>query len=89
MRADSLGAELAVAVRGAPPLVCRVRQRGRVAPSAGPRPRPTATQQRRRSPPPGSLDNSSPVTSKPDAFFSELKDFREANKEECIHSDPE
>uniref|UniRef100_A0A8C0QXR0 Migration and invasion inhibitory protein n=1 Tax=Canis lupus dingo TaxID=286419 RepID=A0A8C0QXR0_CANLU len=37
----------------------------------------------------GSLDNSSPVTSKPDAFFSELKDFREANKEECIHSDPE
>ncbi|XP_041620745.1 migration and invasion-inhibitory protein isoform X4 [Vulpes lagopus] len=37
----------------------------------------------------GSLDNSSPVTSKPDAFFSELKDFREANKEECVHSDPE
>uniref|UniRef100_A0A384CEU4 Migration and invasion inhibitory protein n=1 Tax=Ursus maritimus TaxID=29073 RepID=A0A384CEU4_URSMA len=37
----------------------------------------------------GSLDNSSPVTSKPEAFFSKLQDFREANKEECIHSDPE
>ncbi|XP_034527108.1 migration and invasion-inhibitory protein isoform X3 [Ailuropoda melanoleuca] len=37
----------------------------------------------------GSLDNSSPVTSKPEAFFSKLRDFREANKEECISSDPE
>ncbi|VFV35560.1 Hypothetical predicted protein [Lynx pardinus] len=37
----------------------------------------------------GSLDNTSPITSKPEAFFSKLQDFREANKEECIHSDPE
>ncbi|XP_029805111.1 migration and invasion-inhibitory protein isoform X2 [Suricata suricatta] len=37
----------------------------------------------------GSLDNASPVTSKPEAFFSKLQDFREANKEECVHSDPE
>ncbi|XP_061043072.1 migration and invasion-inhibitory protein isoform X2 [Eubalaena glacialis] len=37
----------------------------------------------------GSLDNSSPVTSKPEAFFSKLQKFREANKEECICSDPE
>nr|XP_035925529.1 migration and invasion-inhibitory protein isoform X1 [Halichoerus grypus]XP_035925537.1 migration and invasion-inhibitory protein isoform X1 [Halichoerus grypus]XP_035925544.1 migration and invasion-inhibitory protein isoform X1 [Halichoerus grypus] len=37
----------------------------------------------------GSLDNSSPITSKPEAFFSKLQDFREANKEECINSDPE
>lgn len=39
--------------------------------------------------PPGSLDNSSPVTSKSEAFFSKLQEFREANKEECICSDPE
>ncbi|XP_024605617.1 migration and invasion-inhibitory protein isoform X2 [Neophocaena asiaeorientalis asiaeorientalis] len=37
----------------------------------------------------GSPDNSSPVTSKPEAFFSKLQKFREANKEECICSDPE
>ncbi|XP_057355719.1 migration and invasion-inhibitory protein isoform X2 [Manis pentadactyla] len=37
----------------------------------------------------GSLDNISPVTSKPEAFFSKLQKFREANKEECINSDPE
>lgn len=37
----------------------------------------------------GSLDNSSPVTSKSEAFFSKLQEFREANKEECICSDPE
>lgn len=36
-----------------------------------------------------SLDSSSPVTSKPEAFFSKLQKFREANKEECINSDPE
>ncbi|KAK2494202.1 hypothetical protein MC885_003854 [Smutsia gigantea] len=36
----------------------------------------------------GSLDSSSPVTSKPEAFFSKLQKFREANKEECINSDP-
>ncbi|TKC51027.1 hypothetical protein EI555_003172, partial [Monodon monoceros] len=36
-----------------------------------------------------SPDNSSPVTSKPEAFFSKLQKFREANKEECICSDPE
>ncbi|XP_054938955.1 migration and invasion-inhibitory protein isoform X3 [Physeter macrocephalus] len=36
----------------------------------------------------GSLDSSSPVTSKPEAFFSKLQKFREANKEECICSDP-
>ncbi|KAF5913940.1 hypothetical protein HPG69_011971 [Diceros bicornis minor] len=34
----------------------------------------------------GSLDSSSPVTSKPEAFFSKLQKFREANKEECICS---
>lgn len=37
----------------------------------------------------GSLDNSSPISSKPEAFFSKLQAFREANKEECIHTDPE
>ncbi|XP_066231191.1 migration and invasion-inhibitory protein isoform X2 [Saccopteryx leptura] len=37
----------------------------------------------------GSLDNRSPISSKPDAFFSTLQEFREANKEECIHRDPE
>lgn len=39
-------------------------------------------------PTPGSLDSSSPVSSKPEAFFAKLQEFREANKEECIHSDP-
>lgn len=52
--------------------------------------RPVATQQLPGAlPTPGSLDNTSPITSKPEAFFSKLQDFREANKEECIHSDPE
>ncbi|XP_046515888.1 migration and invasion-inhibitory protein isoform X6 [Equus quagga] len=37
----------------------------------------------------GSLDNSSPVTSKSEAFFSKLQKFREANQEECVCSDPE
>uniref|UniRef100_G3UFZ2 Migration and invasion inhibitory protein n=1 Tax=Loxodonta africana TaxID=9785 RepID=G3UFZ2_LOXAF len=37
----------------------------------------------------GSLDSTSPVTGKSEAFFSELQNFREANKEECISSDPE
>ncbi|XP_006076839.1 migration and invasion-inhibitory protein isoform X2 [Bubalus bubalis] len=37
----------------------------------------------------GSLDNTFPVTSKPEAFFSKLQKFREANKEECICSGPE
>lgn len=37
----------------------------------------------------GSLDNRSPISSKPEAFFSELQEFRETNKEECIHSEPE
>lgn len=37
----------------------------------------------------GSLDNRSPISSKPEAFFSKLQEFREANKEECIHTDPE
>ncbi|KAL2773367.1 migration and invasion-inhibitory protein [Daubentonia madagascariensis] len=37
----------------------------------------------------GSLDNSSPVTGHPEAFFSKLQEFREANKEECICSYPE
>ncbi|XP_073089316.1 migration and invasion-inhibitory protein isoform X2 [Manis javanica] len=41
------------------------------------------------SPRSASLDSSSPVTSKPEAFFSKLQKFREANKEECINSDPE
>ncbi|XP_077619909.1 migration and invasion-inhibitory protein isoform X1 [Crocuta crocuta] len=36
----------------------------------------------------GSLDSTSPITSKPEAFFSELRHFREANKEECVHRDP-
>ncbi|XP_075850208.1 migration and invasion-inhibitory protein isoform X2 [Microcebus murinus] len=36
-----------------------------------------------------SLDNSSPVTGQPEAFFSKLQEFREANKEECICSHPE
>ncbi|XP_007652738.1 migration and invasion-inhibitory protein isoform X1 [Cricetulus griseus] len=37
----------------------------------------------------GSLDSNSPVTSKPDAFFSELQRFRETNKEDCICDSPE
>ncbi|XP_069400816.1 migration and invasion-inhibitory protein isoform X2 [Ovis canadensis] len=37
----------------------------------------------------GSLDNTFAVTSKPEAFFSKLQKFREANKEECICSGPE
>ncbi|XP_059547222.1 migration and invasion-inhibitory protein isoform X3 [Myotis daubentonii] len=37
----------------------------------------------------GSLDNSSPIGSKPEAFFSKLQEFRETHKEECIHSEPE
>ncbi|XP_053431645.1 migration and invasion-inhibitory protein isoform X2 [Nycticebus coucang] len=37
----------------------------------------------------GALDNSSPVTSQPETFFSKLQEFREANKEECICSHPE
>ncbi|XP_045715116.1 migration and invasion-inhibitory protein isoform X2 [Phyllostomus hastatus] len=37
----------------------------------------------------GSLDNSSPVSGEPEDFFSRLQEFREANKEECIHSDPD
>ncbi|KAM7235135.1 hypothetical protein CapIbe_013955 [Capra ibex] len=36
----------------------------------------------------GSLDNTFAVTSKPEAFFSKLQKFREANKEECICSGP-
>lgn len=38
----------------------------------------------------GSLDSSSPVTSKPEAFFATLQKFREANKKECTasHSEP-
>uniref|UniRef100_G1Q1R7 Migration and invasion inhibitory protein n=1 Tax=Myotis lucifugus TaxID=59463 RepID=G1Q1R7_MYOLU len=36
----------------------------------------------------GSLDNSSPISSKPEAFFWKLQEFRETNKE-CIHSEPE
>ncbi|XP_028369433.1 migration and invasion-inhibitory protein isoform X3 [Phyllostomus discolor] len=37
----------------------------------------------------GSLDNSSPVSGEPEDFFSRLQEFREANREECIHSDPD
>lgn len=37
----------------------------------------------------GSLDSNSPVTSKPEAFFSELQKFREDNKEDCICNSPE
>ncbi|XP_070264946.1 migration and invasion-inhibitory protein-like [Myotis yumanensis] len=36
----------------------------------------------------GSLDNNSPISSKPEAFFSKLQEFRETNKKECIHSEP-
>ncbi|XP_037356169.1 migration and invasion-inhibitory protein [Talpa occidentalis] len=35
----------------------------------------------------GSLDSSSPVTNKPEAFFSELRNFRDAHQEECVCSD--
>lgn len=34
----------------------------------------------------GSLDSSSPVSTKPEAFFSKLQEFREAHRRECIHS---
>nr|XP_058160355.1 migration and invasion-inhibitory protein isoform X2 [Dasypus novemcinctus]XP_058160356.1 migration and invasion-inhibitory protein isoform X2 [Dasypus novemcinctus]XP_058160357.1 migration and invasion-inhibitory protein isoform X2 [Dasypus novemcinctus] len=37
----------------------------------------------------GSLDSSSRLASKPEAFFSKLQRFREANKEECVSSGPE
>lgn len=37
----------------------------------------------------GSLDNSSPVTSEPEAFFSMLQRFRENNKEDCVCNSPE
>ncbi|XP_004377354.1 migration and invasion-inhibitory protein [Trichechus manatus latirostris] len=37
----------------------------------------------------GSLESTSPVTGKSEAFFSKLQNFREANKEECISSNPE
>ncbi|XP_012886624.1 PREDICTED: migration and invasion-inhibitory protein isoform X3 [Dipodomys ordii] len=33
----------------------------------------------------GSLDSASHITDEPEAFFSTLQKFREANKEECIH----
>ncbi|KAM6172335.1 migration and invasion-inhibitory protein isoform 2-T2 [Erethizon dorsatum] len=33
----------------------------------------------------GSLDISSPISSKPEAFFSTLQEFREAHRKECIH----
>lgn len=38
------------------------------------------------SPAPGTLDSSSPISSKPEAFFSELQEFREAHRAECIHN---
>ncbi|XP_003471248.2 migration and invasion-inhibitory protein [Cavia porcellus] len=34
----------------------------------------------------GTLDSSSPISSKPEAFFSELQEFREAHRAECIHN---
>ncbi|XP_008587925.1 PREDICTED: migration and invasion-inhibitory protein isoform X1 [Galeopterus variegatus] len=37
----------------------------------------------------GSLDSSSPITSKPEAFFSKLQEFRESNRAECVYSGPE
>lgn len=37
----------------------------------------------------GSLDTSSPVTSEPEAFFSVLQRFREANREDCVCDSPE
>ncbi|XP_077007388.1 migration and invasion-inhibitory protein isoform X5 [Tamandua tetradactyla] len=37
----------------------------------------------------GSLDSSSHLSSKSEAFFSKLQEFREANREECISRDPE
>ncbi|XP_069893503.1 migration and invasion-inhibitory protein isoform X4 [Dipodomys merriami] len=33
----------------------------------------------------GSLDSASHITDEPEAFFSTLQKFREANKEQCIH----
>ncbi|XP_045046910.2 migration and invasion-inhibitory protein isoform X1 [Desmodus rotundus] len=36
----------------------------------------------------GSLDNTSPISDEPEDFFSRLQEFREANRRECIHSDP-
>lgn len=38
---------------------------------------------------PGSLDTSSPITSEPEAFFSMLQKFREANREDCVCGSPE
>ncbi|KAM5248717.1 migration and invasion-inhibitory protein [Ctenodactylus gundi] len=35
----------------------------------------------------GSLDSSSPISSRPEAFFATLQEFREANKEACSHLD--
>lgn len=37
----------------------------------------------------GSLDSSSTITSKPEAFFSTLQKFRETNREECVCSPAE
>ncbi|XP_075407031.1 migration and invasion-inhibitory protein isoform X2 [Tenrec ecaudatus] len=37
----------------------------------------------------GTLDSTSVVTDESDTFFSKLQEFREANKEECISSEPE
>ncbi|XP_053516707.1 migration and invasion-inhibitory protein isoform X2 [Artibeus jamaicensis] len=37
----------------------------------------------------GTLDNSSLISSEPEDFFSRLQEFREANRKECIHSDPD
>ncbi|XP_051027715.1 migration and invasion-inhibitory protein [Acomys russatus] len=37
----------------------------------------------------GSLDSCSPVTRKPEAFFSMLQRFRETNKDDCVCSSPE
>ncbi|XP_048206210.1 migration and invasion-inhibitory protein [Perognathus longimembris pacificus] len=35
----------------------------------------------------GSLDSTASITSEPEAFFSRLQKFREANKEECIYTE--
>ncbi|KAM5323515.1 migration and invasion-inhibitory protein isoform 3-T4 [Glossophaga mutica] len=37
----------------------------------------------------GTLDNSSPISSESEDFFLRLREFREANKAECIHRDPD
>ncbi|XP_007533055.2 migration and invasion-inhibitory protein [Erinaceus europaeus] len=37
----------------------------------------------------GTLDNKSTMSDQPDAFFSDLRQFREANQEECVASDSE